>query len=162
MYYPDGDTERQLNVRKADLQAIIVEVLRRHPSLCYFQGYHDIVQVFLLVLGATNSTPVVARLSLLRIRDFMLPKISASVSHLYLLPAIMYEADRTIYNFLPRQPFYGISHVLTLYAHDIQKYGDIARLFDFLLAREAVMSIYIFIRSHHHIPTSAATRSRGR
>jgi hypothetical protein len=37
-----------------------------------------------------------------------------------------------------------LAATLTLYAHDIQEYGDIARLFDFLLAQEAVISIYLF------------------
>lgn len=40
--------------------------------LHYFQGYHDIVQVLLLVLGTDAAVPAVSRLSLLRIRDFML------------------------------------------------------------------------------------------
>jgi len=31
-----------------------------------------------------------------------------------------------------------------MYAHDIQEYGDIARVFDVLLAREAVFSVYMF------------------
>lgn len=31
-----------------------------------------------------------------------------------------------------------------MYAHDIQEYGDIARLFDALLARETVFSVYMF------------------
>jgi hypothetical protein len=144
VYYPLGESEKQLDVRRVELQALIVETLRRHPSLCYFQGYHDIVQVFLLVQGAGPAPALVRRLSMLRIRDFMLPKLSASVSHLQLLPAILYKADRAIYDILPANPFYGLAHVLTLYSHDIQSYKDIARLFDFLLAREAVMSIYLF------------------
>lgn len=143
-HYPSNQTEKQLNGRRVELEALIVETLRRHPSLCYFQGYHDIVQVFLLVQGAEAASPLVQRLSMLRIRDFMLPKISASVSHLHLLPAILYNADREIYDILPSNPFYGIAHILTLYSHDIHSYKDIARLFDFLLAREAVMTIYLF------------------
>ena len=31
-----------------------------------------------------------------------------------------------------------------MYAHDVQEYGDIARLFDVLLAREGVFSLYMF------------------
>ena len=144
MYYPSGETDKQLNARRVELEALIVETLRRHPSLCYFQGYHDIVQVFLLVQGVGPASPLVQRLSMLRIRDFMLPKLSASVSHLQLLPVILYKADREIYDILPANPFYGLAHVLTLYSHDIHSYKDIARLFDFLLAREAVMTIYLF------------------
>ncbi|KIW02684.1 uncharacterized protein PV09_06121 [Verruconis gallopava] len=144
IYYPSNETDKQLDARRVDLEALIVSTLRRHPSLCYFQGYHDICQVFLLVNGLPSCYSLVRRLSMLRIRDFMLPKLSASVSHLRLLPAILYAADRPIYAILPANPFYGLSHVLTLYAHDIHSYSDIARLFDFLLAREAVMSIYLF------------------
>jgi hypothetical protein len=144
VYYPNHDTPKQLDVRKKQLSDVIVEVLRRHPFLCYFQGFHDIVQVILLVLGPAHSTAAVRRLSILRIRDFMLPNISGAISHLHLLPAILFAADPVLYKHLPSNTFFAISAILTLYAHDIQEYSDIARLFDFLLAREAVTSIYLF------------------
>jgi hypothetical protein len=126
------------------LSNVIVEVLRRHPKLSYFQGYHDIVQVLLLVLGPNDSPNAVRRLSLLRIRDFMLPTMSGSMPHLHLLPAILYAADRTLFELLPPQPFFALAATLTLYSHVVQEYSDIARLFDFLLAREAVTSVYLF------------------
>jgi hypothetical protein len=144
VYYPDHDTPKQLDTRKKQLSDVIVEVLRRHPSLSYFQGFHDIVQVILLVLGPSQSTAAVRRLSLLRIRDFMLPNISGAISHLHLLPAILCAADPVLYKHLPSNTFFAISAILTLYAHDIQEYSDIARLFDFLLAREAITSVYLF------------------
>lgn len=113
--------------------------------LCYFQGFHDIVQVFLLVLDVDHAPEVVAHLSLLRIRDFMLPSLSASVAHLRLLPSILYAEDQKLCLHLSRtQPFFALAATLTLYAHDIQEYGDIARLFDFLIAQPAVVSIYFF------------------
>ena len=113
--------------------------------LSYFQGFHDIVQVFLLVLGVDQAPKAVAHLSLLRIRDFMLPSLSASIAQLDLLPAILYAADRKLCIHLSQtQPFFALSATLTLYAHDIQEYGDIARLFDLLIAQPAVLSIYFF------------------
>ena len=144
VYYPNHNTTKQLDARKKQLSDVIVEVLRRHPFLCYFQGFHDIVQVLLLVLGPSQSTVAVRRLSILRIRDFMLPNISGAISHLHLLPAILYTADPVLSKHLPSNTFFAISAILTLYAHDIQEYSDIARLFDFLLAREAVTSVYLF------------------
>ncbi|KAA8573883.1 hypothetical protein EYC84_005432 [Monilinia fructicola] len=45
---------------------------------------------------------------------------------------------------LSNQTILSLSGTLTMYAHDIQEYGDIARLFDVLLAREAVFSVYMF------------------
>lgn len=125
---------------------MIVDVLRRHPMLHYFQGYHDIVQVLLLVLGIDAAGPAVARLSLLRIRDFLLPTMSGTEAHLQLLPSILYVADRALYNHLSQtQPFFALAATLTLYAHDIEEYGDIARLFDFLLASEAAIPVYLFV-----------------
>ena len=113
--------------------------------LCYFQGYHDIVQVFLLVLGSSCAPTAIARLSLLRIRDFMLPSLSPSLTHLRLLPAILKTVDVKLCQHLSStQPFFALSATLTLYAHDIQEYSDIARLFDFLIAQPAVVSVYFF------------------
>jgi len=143
---------------------VITEVLRRHPTLCYFQGYHDIVQVLLLVLGANAAPPAAARLSLLRIRDFMLPTMSGTLSHLQLLPAILRAADAELFEHLSQTaPFYfALPATLTLYAHDIQEYGDIARLFDFLLASEAVVSVYLYATVRYPILASARRASADR
>ena len=113
--------------------------------LHYFQGYHDIVQVLLLVLGVNAAIAAVSRLSLLRIRDFMLPTMAGTEPHLQLLPAILHAADPTLAGHLSQcQPFFALPATLTLYAHEIEEYGSIARLFDFLLASEAAVSVYLF------------------
>ena len=101
--------------------------------------------MLLLVLGPPAAVDAVARLSILRIRDFMLPSLSPALSHLHLLPSILNSVDPKLCNHLSStQPFFALAATLTLYAHDIQEYGDIARLFDVLLAREASYSIYLF------------------
>ncbi|KAF1976559.1 hypothetical protein BU23DRAFT_578482 [Bimuria novae-zelandiae CBS 107.79] len=156
VYYPKHGTsplkrvllrksEKQLDSLKEDLSAIIVETLRRHPALNYFQGYHDIVQVFLLVLGSQDAPAAVARLSLLRIRDFMLSTLDPAIAHLSLLHPILATADPDLYNHLPKsQASFALADTLTMFAHHIQEYKDIARLFDFFLARHTVMPIYFF------------------
>jgi hypothetical protein len=143
---PD-ESDKRIDARKQELSNVITEVLRRHPLLCYFQGYHDIVQVLLLVLGAEAAPAAAARLSLLRIRDFMLPTMTGALSHLQLLPSILKAADAELFEHLSQTaPFYfALPATLTLYAHDIQEYGDIARLFDYLLTNEAVVSIYLYV-----------------
>ena len=155
VYYPrhasDADEARQ----KRALSDLIVQVLRRYPYLCYFQGFHDICQVFLLVLPPPLRTPTVARLAVLRIRDFMLPTIDAAVQQLLLLPDILRKADPALWNHLrlaqhPR-PFFALSGTLTMYAHDVQSLGAIARLFDVMLARPPAFSLYLFaaiVRAH--------------
>ncbi|KAL4975090.1 rab-GTPase-TBC domain-containing protein [Aspergillus desertorum] len=145
VYYPECSDD-ELSARKLELSRVIRQVLRNYPVLCYFQGYHDIVQVLLLVLGEERSAPAVVCLSLFRIRDYMLPSLSPTVKHLQLIPAIIETADKALYQRLSGiRPFFALSATLTLYAHNIRKYSDIARLFDFLLAWEPVVSIYLFV-----------------
>ena len=134
-----------MDAKKAELSDLITQVLREHPMLCYFQGYHDIVSVLLLVLGRPHASPAVARISLFRIRDYMLPSLSPALTHLQLLPAILRSADEAVWQRISREkPFFALSATLTWYAHDIEKYGEIARLYDFLLAHEPVVAIYLF------------------
>lgn len=131
--------------KKQQLSDLITQVLREYPMLSYFQGYHDIVQVLLLVLGEKQAMPAVAHISLFRIRDYMLPSLSPALKHLHLIPAIIETTDPELRRHLGNiQPFFALAATLTLYAHDIQEYSDISRLFDFLLAREPVVAIYLF------------------
>lgn len=134
-----------MEIRKQELSDLITQVLRTYPMLCYFQGYHDIAQVLLLVLGSQQAVPAFARVSLFRIRDYMLPSLSPALKHLHLIPALLERADSKLRKHLAgTQPFFALAATLTLYAHDIQEYGQIARLYDFLLAHEPVVSIYLF------------------
>ncbi|BCR95515.1 TBC domain-containing protein [Aspergillus luchuensis] len=144
VYYPEC-SDQELSIKKDELSKLIKQVLRCFPMLCYFQGYHDIVQVLLLVLGGQNSAAAVAQISLLRIRDYMLPSLSPALKHLELIPAIIEKADPALRRHLAEiKPFFALAATLTMYSHDIQEYSDIARLFDFLLAQEPVVSIYLF------------------
>lgn len=96
-------------------------------------------------MGAQDAPAAVARLSLLRIRDFMLSSLDPALAHLELLHPIIATADPALYYHLPKsQPSFALAGTLTMFAHNIQEYKDIARLFDFFLARHTVMPIYFF------------------
>ncbi|KAF5025462.1 hypothetical protein F66182_2438 [Fusarium sp. NRRL 66182] len=145
IYYPNNLSDAELNHRKSELSSLITEVLRRHPYLCYFQGYHDISQVLLLVLAPAWRARALARLSVLRIRDFMLPSFGPTTAQLRLLPDILHAADSNLRRHLAGvEPFYALAGTLTMYAHNIEAYRDIARLFDVFLAREPVFPVYVF------------------
>lgn len=145
VYYPQDQSSSNLIQRKNELFYLITSVLRRHPYLSYFQGYHDICQVFMLVLKPESHVLALTRLSLLRIRDFMLPTFSHALAQLQLIPSIIQKVNPKLWNHLAAtQPFFALSGTLTMFSHDIPDYNNIARLFDVLLAREAVFSIYLF------------------
>jgi hypothetical protein len=139
------NNEEELARKKDELSALIVETLRCYPYLCYFQGYHDICQVLLLVLPPATRVSAVVRLSALRIRDFMLPSLHPAIDQLRLIPDILRAADPPLWRHLSQtEPFFALSGTLTMYAHDITTLGEIARLFDALLAHEPVFTVYLF------------------
>ncbi|KAI1107046.1 hypothetical protein F4804DRAFT_258435 [Jackrogersella minutella] len=145
VYYPHDDTPAELEAKKSALSDLITEVLRRQPYLSYFQGYHDICQVFLLVLPRSARAVAVLRLSVLRIRDFMLPSLGPAVAQLRLIPDVLWAVDPALCAHVSRtEPYFALSDTLTMFAHNVQRYADIARLFDALLAREQVFSLYVF------------------
>lgn len=75
----------------------------------------------------------------------MLPTLGPTTSQLRLLPEIIGKADPKLMRHLAAvEPFYALAGTLTMYAHNIEAYHDIARLFDVLIAREPVFSIYMF------------------
>lgn len=53
----------QREVLQEELIDIILHVLKRNPQLHYYQGYHDIVVTFLLVVGDRLATALVEKLS---------------------------------------------------------------------------------------------------
>lgn len=68
------------------------------------------------------------------------------MKHIGLIPVVLERADPTLCRYLSgTKPFFALPATLTLYAHDIQEYVDIARLFDFILSHEPVMAIYFFV-----------------
>jgi TBC1 domain family member 20 len=75
----------------------------------------------------------------------MLTTLEPTVAQLRLIPDILGAADASLRRHLSgTEPFYALAGTLTMYAHDVQAYGDIARLFDVLLVREPVFSVYMF------------------
>lgn len=53
-----------------ELIDIILRVLKRNPQLHYYQGYHDIVVTFLLVVKERLATALVEKLSTHHLRYF--------------------------------------------------------------------------------------------
>jgi hypothetical protein len=75
----------------------------------------------------------------------MLPSFGPTTAQLRLLPDILNAADPKLRRHLAGvEPFYALAGTLTMYAHNIEAYQDIARLFDVFLAREPVFTVYVF------------------
>ncbi|KAF8544954.1 hypothetical protein BDD12DRAFT_915224 [Trichophaea hybrida] len=140
-YLPPHDDEGQVKL-DVDRSFIYYPTSMHQP---WIHGFHDICQVILLVLGPELAVSAVEHIALLRIRDFMLPSMSPAVDHIRLLYPLLNSADPKLCAHLSKtQPFFALAATLTLYAHDIQEYSNIARLFDVFLAMDPVFPLYLF------------------
>lgn len=75
----------------------------------------------------------------------MLSSLEPAIAQLELLRPLLRRADPSLYEHLPKSSAtFALAGTITMFAHNIQDYKDITRLFDFFLARHAVMPLYFF------------------
>ncbi|KAG5357727.1 TBC1 domain family member 20 [Yarrowia sp. B02] len=146
VFYPKFEDDEQCAKARKELSKIVVTVLRRNPQLRYYQGYHDVAQVVYLVMeDVSKSIQVLEKISLIYLRDFMLPSMGYTLDHLEFIPSLVTELDsHTGEQIKEVRPVYGISSVLTWFAHDIPDFNTVCLLFDFILA-SGTMATPLFI-----------------
>lgn len=66
-----GMPDEQREELQEELIDSILYVLQRNPQLHYYQGYHDIVVTFLLVVEKRMATALVEKLSTHHLRYFL-------------------------------------------------------------------------------------------
>ncbi|GAA5849485.1 hypothetical protein JCM8547_000469 [Rhodosporidiobolus lusitaniae] len=147
--YPKDVKDENREALRERLETAILTVLRRHPALQYFQGYHDIVSVLLLTLDDDDLLVSVAeRLSLHHIRDSIGAGLEPTLGYLKLVHRLIRQVDPELHsavNQAASMPFFALSWALTLLSHDLESVSVIARLFDFLLARNPAMIVYLVV-----------------
>lgn len=143
--------------RRQQLQDVVVGVLRRHPSLNYYQGYHDVISTLLLVLSPHHPTQTTSetgaweskadfdlvleageRLTLFFLRDFMTKGIDPCMGWLKVLRNLLRQADPTFCKSVVEQasplPFFALSWLITLLSHDLELGATAStKVFDFIL-----------------------------
>ncbi|TXT08726.1 hypothetical protein VHUM_02854 [Vanrija humicola] len=164
--YPKDLSKADKAAMQADLHALIVAVLQRHPGLSYFQGFHDIMTVLYLTFldrtprASTQGTKkgewaeLVAAaevVSLCRVRDAMGTSLGPMMGMLRLLRRVLAAADPQLYNIsasispVPTLPFFALSWILTLFSHDVDNLEPVQRIFDYLITRNPISAIYLAV-----------------
>ncbi|GAA5966263.1 hypothetical protein JCM3765_002578 [Sporobolomyces pararoseus] len=147
--YPPNVSERERDDLRLRLERAILTVLRKHPALQYFQGYHDIVSILLLTLDDDDLlASTTEQMSLHRIRDSMGPGLEPTLGYLKLAHRLIQRVDPEMYSLVNQaasMPFFALSWALTLFSHDLYEVAVIARLFDFLLAHNPAMISYLVV-----------------
>eukprot|EP00033_Pygsuia_biforma_P001717 GCRY01001923.1.p1 GENE.GCRY01001923.1~~GCRY01001923.1.p1 ORF type:complete len:356 (+),score=44.10 GCRY01001923.1:118-1185(+) len=132
--------------KRRSLARIIHGILADNPDLSYFQGFHDICTVFLLVCGERVGGAVAERVALNHIRGSMLPTFECLLSVLSLLYTLIAHVDSELAAFLENsqvQPYFALSWMLTWFAHDVCSLSEASRLFDLFLVTHPLMPLYV-------------------
>ncbi|KAF9934964.1 hypothetical protein FBU30_009386 [Linnemannia zychae] len=136
----------QKKQKQDELLHVILDVLRRHPKLSYYQGFHDVCTCLITVLGKDAATSAAETMAMFFFRDCMLDNLEPVLEQLSLMTALLKLEDPEVQEFLDRSetlPFFPLSWVITWCAHDLQDFEKIARLYDFLICFNPLMSIYV-------------------
>lgn len=134
---------------------MIQSILSRHPSLHYYQGFHDILSVFLLVIGNDTDSEndslacsLAEATSLLFLQDYMGEDFETLSQGMKLTSLLLQIVDPTVHTHLldsEVQPYFCTSWLLTWLSHDIDHLETIARLFDALLCSHPLYIIYLTV-----------------
>ncbi|XP_069478012.1 TBC1 domain family member 20-like isoform X2 [Ambystoma mexicanum] len=143
--FPDGMREDQRQVLQEQLIDTMLYILKVHPELHYYQGFHDIAVTFLLVVGERMGIALLEKLSTHHLRDFMDPTID-STKHIlnYLMPIIKRESPQ-LHDYMDRSEvgtIFALSWLITWYGHVLNNFHHILRLYDFFLASHPLMPVY--------------------
>ncbi|XP_010770284.1 TBC1 domain family member 20 isoform X2 [Notothenia coriiceps] len=143
--FPPGMPDEQREGLQEELIDIILVVLKRNPQLHYYQGYHDIVVTFLLVLGERLATALVEKLSTHHLRDFMDPTMDNTKHILNYLMPIIERVNPEVHDFMQQAEVgtvFALSWLITWFGHVLSDFRHVVRLYDFFLACHPLMPIY--------------------
>ncbi|XP_026788439.3 TBC1 domain family member 20 [Pangasianodon hypophthalmus] len=143
--FPPGMPDEQRMGLQEELIDIILRVLQKNPQLHYYQGYHDIVVTFLLVLGERLATALVEKLSTHHLRDFMDPTMDNTKHILNYLMPIIDRVNPEVYDFMQQAEvgtIFALSWLITWFGHVLSDFRHVVRLYDFFLACHPLMPIY--------------------
>uniref|UniRef100_A0AAQ4QF81 TBC1 domain family member 20 n=1 Tax=Gasterosteus aculeatus aculeatus TaxID=481459 RepID=A0AAQ4QF81_GASAC len=143
--FPPGMPDEQREGLQEELINIILLVLKRNTQLHYYQGYHDIVVTFLLVLGEHLATALVEKLSTHHLRDFMDPTMDNTKHILNYLMPIIERVNPEVHDFMQQAEVgtvFALSWLITWFGHVLSDFRHVVRLYDFFLACHPLMPIY--------------------
>lgn len=126
-----------------DLIQVILKILDTDPDLHYYQGFHDILVTFLMVLGREVTYCVLRKLVHSHLKPFMARTMHETNEMLFLMYPIFEKEDRALFDFLMRAELgtiFALPWVITWFSHNLVDLDLVLRLFD------------LFIASDHHLP----------
>ena len=146
--FPPSIQEHHRLSMQDQLVKLIMRVLIKNPSLCYYQGYHDICVTFLLVLGEEMAFYVVNKISITHLSLFMEKTMDSTCDLLTIVENLIKLEHQQLGEHLEQAEvgnIYSLSWIITWFSHVLKNYNDVGRLFDLFLSSHPWMPIYLSV-----------------
>ncbi|KAM3138736.1 hypothetical protein pb186bvf_009115 [Paramecium bursaria] len=133
------------------LMDILNTVFAQCPHYCYYQGYHDIVSIFILVLGYQDGYKASILAAQYFFRDYLEQDFERSLMpQMKIVSEILRsfardQADQLLFKITNeiQQPMCLIPWILTWYSHSLESIDDICRIWDYLLCSNQQQILYL-------------------
>lgn len=144
--FPPGIPYEQRIALQDQLTILILRVIFKYPHLRYYQGYHDVAVTFLLVVGDEIAFHVMEILSTNHLVECMQETMEPTQRRLmYLYPLVRHERPG-LCDYLERSTvgtLFALPWFLTWFGHSLNSYRDVVRLYDYFLASDHLLPIYV-------------------
>uniref|UniRef100_K3WBN5 Rab-GAP TBC domain-containing protein n=1 Tax=Globisporangium ultimum (strain ATCC 200006 / CBS 805.95 / DAOM BR144) TaxID=431595 RepID=K3WBN5_GLOUD len=141
-----GIRESDRRAKRRALTQIINAVLRGNDELHYYQGYHDVSSVFLLALGDQRAFCALERVSSSYHREAMGTGFETVMQVTRLLFPLVDAEDSALFAYMCQsgvEPFFALPWMITWFAHQLQRFEDVTRLYDVFLVSHPLFCLYV-------------------
>lgn len=134
--------------KRLQLSEVMHAILQKHRGhMGYFQGFHDIVLVFLEVGSPSQAFHMVERLALFQLSDQLCLPFEKGLLPLlgvlfHLLSLVDAELADALVEAECQELHFAVPWVLTLFAHSLPQLNQVMRLFDCLLCSHPSAILY--------------------
>ncbi|KAJ2595100.1 GTPase-activating protein gyp8 [Coemansia sp. RSA 1721] len=143
-YRTDSDATKR---RQEQLKTVVTSVLRTYPWLSYYQGFHELTMTYVSVFGSSRPAIEAAKMTaVFLVRDSMSSDLDNVLQQLRLLYVLLKMISPEIHDLLTEldvPAFFAISWVLTWFAHDLNEFSTICRIYDFLITMPPMQVVYM-------------------
>ncbi|VEU20100.1 DEKNAAC100999 [Brettanomyces naardenensis] len=148
--YPEGLTTSQELALKERLKRLIVRMLREVPELNYYQGYHDVAAVATIIFEEDQEEVAfefLYNVTLRYLRDHMLQDLDPTIKQLSVIPELLKKVDYGLWKLIgSAKPVYALSAVISLFAHEFNRFADLCLLWDAIFAeRDPSLVLYVYV-----------------
>ena len=154
------DHEKLMQVR-SKLTDVILATLSQNRSIHYYQGFHDVVSVLILVMMEDETEGgdslqssehflyrMTSALTETYFEDMAREDFTTITKTMAFILHIIHLHDKELYNFLKEAqipPYFAMSWVITWFSHDLKSLGlkGVARIFDVCLCSPPYYCLYL-------------------